>query len=326
MIFIWERLHSRQRVGRASDSDEVTYCGRGQRQLPKQRKLRAQRREEARALAKEMLRSEKIKPATTKLDKGWFLATLMALVLFLIAPKIGRGITAVVLVAMASFVVNPIWHLGVVQQASPYSTRNWRFAGIMSVALISIAVFGIYVWPPIKRHTLTARERESFENALKAQKGDDLEIQLACSPNDEKACTYAGQFIRSVGDSGWKVQAYVSRLMLTKPLDGVMIYRRGGNRDYTLQHYDAGGYFSINEPHLLAMQKAFQSIQIEPSGGANPDLPENVMMIYFGPERDNEADPTDLTRTTEWATGKREGPFPGKRRTVLCRWLGLSCG
>jgi hypothetical protein len=114
--------------------------------------------------------------------------------------------------------------------------------------------------------------------------------------------------------------------MLTKPLDGIMIYRRGGNRDYALQHYDAGGYFNINEPHLLAMQKAFQSIQIEPSGGTNPDLPENVTMIYFGPERENEAEPTDLTRSTEWATGKREGPFPGKRRTLLCRWFGLLCG
>ena len=297
-----------------------------QRQLPEQQKPRAQRREEARALAKEMLRSEKIKPATTKLDKGWFLAAFMALALLLIAPKIGRAITAVVLVAMASCLVHPIWHLSIVQQASRHSIRNWRFAGISLVALISMGLFGVYVWPPIKRHTLTAKERASFENALRAQKGDDIEIQLACPPNDEKGCTYAGQFIRAVGDSGWKVQAYVSRLTLTKPLEGIMIYRRGGNRDYSLQHYDAGGYFNINEPHLLAMQKAFQSIQIEPSGGTNPDLPENVMMIYFGPERENEAEPTDLTRSTEWATGKREGSFPGKRRSVLCRWLGLFCG
>ncbi len=297
-----------------------------QRQLPEQQKPRAQRREEARALAKEMLRSEKIKPANTKLDKGWFLAAFMALALLLIAPKIGRAITAVLLVGMASCLVHPIWHLGSVQRASPHSLRNWRFAGILLIALISVGLFGAYVWPSIKRHTLTAKERASFENALKAQKGDDIEIQLACPPNDEKGCTYAGQFIRPVGDSGWKVQAYVSRLTLTKPLDGIMIYRRGGNRDYSLQHYDAGGYFNINEPHLLVMQKAFESIQIEPSGGTNSDLPENVMMIYFGPERENEAEPTDLTRSTEWATGKREGPFPGKRRSVLCRWLGLFCG
>jgi hypothetical protein len=267
-----------------------------------------------------------IKPVTAKLGKGWFLATFMALALRLIAPKIGRDITAGVLVAMASCLVQPIWHLGIVQHASPHSIRVRRFTGILFIALVSIGLFGIYVWPPIKRHTLTAKERVLFENALKPQKGDDLEIQFACPPNDERTCTYAGQFINLVGDSGWKVRSYVDRLTLTRPLDGIMIYRRGGNRDYLLQHYNAGGYFNISEPHLLAIQKAFQSIQIEPSGGTNPDIPENVMMVYFGPERENEAEPTDLTRSTEWATGKREGPFPGKRRSVLCRWLGLLCG
>jgi len=256
----------------------------------------------------------------------WFWAAFMALGLFLAAPKIGRGLTAIVLVAMFGCVVHPIWQLPFIRKTNHVSVKVSSFTGFLLVAAALIGGFGFYVWPPIKRHTLTATERESFENALKPQKGDDLEIQIACSPNDERACTYAGQFIRPVGDSGWKVQAYVSRLILTKPLDGIMIYRRGGNRDYSLQHYDAGGYFNINEPHLLTMQKAFQLIQIEPSGGTNPDLPENVMMIYFGPERENEAEPTDLTRSTEWATGKREGPFPGKRRSVLCRWLGLFCG
>jgi hypothetical protein len=254
------------------------------------------------------------------------LVAFMALALFPLAPKLGRGLTAVVLILMVVALWYPAWHF--VGQITGKIKWNRRIS--FTVAMVAVAalhvLFGAYVWPPIQRHLLTAEERKSFENALKIQKGDEIEIEIACSPNDERACTYAGQFIRPVGDSGWKVQAYVSRLTLTKPLDGIMIYRRGGNRDYSLQHYDAGGYFNINEPHLLAMQKAFQSIQIEPSGGTNPDLLENVMMIYFGPERENEAEPTDLTRTTEWATGKREGPFPGKRRTVLCRWFSLWCG
>ena len=293
--------------------------------MPELPKPRAQRREEARALAREILHTEKAKPPT-KLDKGWFLAACMALGLLLIAPRIGHGITVAVLIAMASCLVNPIWHLGIVQEARSEVSRNWRFIGILLIAFISVGLFGLYAMPPVKRHKLNARERVSFENALKPQKGDDLQVQLACPPNDEKVCTYAGQFINLVGDSGWKVQAFVDRLTLTRPFDGIMIYRRGGNRDYSLQHYNAGGYFNSNEPHLLAMQRAFQSIQVEPSGGTDPDIPENVMMIYFGPERENEAEPTDLTKSTEWVTGKREGPFPGKRRTFLYRWLGFSCG
>ena len=256
----------------------------------------------------------------------WFLAAFMALGLFLAAPRIGRGLTAIVLLAMFGCLVHPISQLPFIKGIRRTTIKTFALIGLSFIAATLIGGFGLYVWPPIKRHPLSEKEVESFENALKSQEGDDMEIQIACPPNDEKGCAYAGQFIRPVGDSGWKVHAYVSRLALTKPMDGITIYRRGGNREYTLQHYDAGGYFNINEPHLLAMQKAFQSIRIEPSGGTNPDLPENVMMIYFGPEKEDEAEPTDLTRSTEWATGEREGPFPGKRRTALCRWLGLSCG
>jgi hypothetical protein len=272
---------------------------------------------------KAIVERESISPSDMAL---WFLAAFMALGLFLAAPKLGRDLTLIGLIAMLGCLIHPISQLRMVKKAKSKRTKTSWFIGATAVAVIIVTSFGIYVWPPIKRHPLTADERTSFENALKSQEGGDLEIQIACSPNDEKTCTYAGQFIRPVGDSHWKVQAYVNRLMLTRPLDGIMIYRRGGNRDYSLQHYDAGGYFNNNEPHLLAMQKAFQSIDIEPSGGTDPDLPENVMMIYFGPERENEAELTDLTKSTEWATGKREGPFPGKRRTVLCRWFGLSCG
>jgi hypothetical protein len=290
---------------------------------------RAERRAVAREAAKELIRSTGIsnrphQPAS-KLDVGWFLAAFMALGLYLLAPKIGRQLTAAVLVAMAGCLIHPIWRLRFIQTAPTATQRGWRFAELMTVATLFVATLGVYVWPPIKRHALSQKELTLFENALKPQKGSDLEIQIVCSPNDERVCTYAGQFIRPVGDSGWKVQAYVSRLMLTKPLDGIMIYRRGGNRDYSLQHYDAGGYFNINEPHLLTMQKAFQSIHIEPSGGTDPDIPDNVMMIYFGPERENEAESTDLTKSTEWALGKRIGTFPGKRNTFLCGWFGLLC-
>lgn len=225
------------------------------------------------------------------------------------------------LAAMCGLGIYPALHFA--EWISPHSKLVACF--ILLGLVVIVSAVGAYKWPPVKRHALSQKERTSFENALKPQKGSDLEVQMACSPNDERLCTYAEQFIRPIGDSGWKVQAFVSRLMLTKPLDGIMIYRRGGNRDYILQHYDAGGYFNISEPHLLAMQKAFQSIHIEPSGGTDPDIPENVMMIYVGPERENEAEPTDLTKSTEWVLGKRIGPLPGKRNTKLCRWFSLFC-
>jgi hypothetical protein len=255
----------------------------------------------------------------------WCLAGVMAVALYL-APDKTPLIVLIGLLCMVLLATHPALHLPWVVNAATKRAKGFRAAIAMAGTLLVVGLYGWNVWPSIKRHPLTTQETKLFENGLKTQKGDDLQIQLACPPNDEKGCTYAGQFIRPIGDSGWNVQSVVARLPLTRPMDGIMIYRRGGDKDYMLKHYDAGGWFNNNEPHLLAMQKAFQSIDIEPSGGTDPDLPDNVMMIYFGPERENEAEPTDLTRSTEWATGKREGPFPGKRRTFLCRWLGLSCG
>jgi hypothetical protein len=257
------------------------------------------------ALLEKVRQLEQAIPKKTSLDPGWFLAAVMALALLLLAPKVGREVTAVVLILMIALLIHPIWKLNVVQRAPSISAKCKRFGIIMLPTVVLVASFGAYVWPPIKRHLLTAKERTRFEEVLKQQNGADLEVQFACPPDDEKACTYAGQFIRPVGDSGWKVQAYVTRVTLTKPLDGIMIYRRGGNRDYALQHYDAGGYFENNEPHLLAMQKAFQSIQIEPSGGTDPDISDNLMMIYVGLERENEAETTDLTRSYLINTFKR---------------------
>jgi hypothetical protein len=269
---------------------------------------RKYRREVARQLAKEILKNQgQPQKRKREWDAGWFLAAFLAFALWLLAPKVGRPLTTVTLGAMAACLAPPIWKLRFVQSAS----RKWlTFSGVMLIAVVSVALFGVYVWPPIKRHVLNAKERAAFENNLRTRKDGDLEVQIACPMGDEKTCIYARQFISLFGESEWKVQPLVARVTLTKASDGVVVYRRGGNRDDMMRRWNSGGYFNINEPRLLAVQSAFRAIHIEINGGTNPDLGENLMMVYFGPEKDNEAEPNDLTRETDWATGKAKGPFP----------------
>jgi hypothetical protein len=287
--------------------DEIPQWGRAGRRY---------RRETARQLAKEIMQNHsQPKKGKREWDAGWFLAAFMALALLLLAPKVGRGVTVFVLVAMAACLIHPIWKLQLVQkQTAAVPAKKWlRFGTAILLAVGTLVIFGIYVWPPIKRHPLSATERREFENALRPQKGPDLEVQIGCPVGDEQACVYAGQFVNLFGESEWKVQPLVSRLTLSRALDGVTVYRRGGNKEDMMKRWNSGGWFGINEPHLLAVQNAFRVIHIEIDGGANPDLAENVMMIYIGPERDNEAEPTELTRQTDWATGKTKGPFPRRQ-------------
>lgn len=273
------------------------------------RQSRRFRRETARELAKEIMRSN----GASKRGVDWpMVVAVLALAASIIFFLFARSVPLVLICLVAIFACTEyiVVHLltRIMQRALPEMKLVFVLATVGS--LISATALGYFAWPHMQRHVLTARERASFENALKPQKGGELEIQIACPLNEEKTCVYAEQFINLVGESGWKVQSYVSRLTLSRALAGVTIYRRGGTRDNSLKRWDAGGYFNINEPHLLALQSAFQSIHIEPEGGTNPDISENVMTVYFGPEKDNEADPTNLTRSTEWVTGKRKGPLP----------------
>jgi hypothetical protein len=245
-------------------------------------------------------------------DKGWFLAAFMALGLLLIAPKVGRVVTVAVLIGMVACLMHPIWGLQFVQ-ASSTSARRWmRFLILMAAGVALVVLFGVYVWPPIKRHSLSAVERAAFEDVLRMERGGDenLEVHIACPINDEKTCVYAGQLVPLFGEAGWQVQPFVDRVPLTNASDGITALRKAGNKEYMMKHWDSGGYVAINEAHLLAVQKAFQTLHIEIESKADPDLAQNVMMLYVGPERENESEPTRLTKSTEWVNGTRTGPFP----------------
>lgn len=262
-------------------------------------------REAARQLAKSLVR-ERRKPQEFRWDITLaFLAAGMA-VIIVITPPESRVAMSIWLVVLTGLGVYPAFQFS---EYMPF--RRWisRACGIV-VLSAAVVGFGYLEWPPIRRHVLSAKERTDFENALKPQKGSDLQVQIGCPATDEKACVFAEQFINLFGESGWNIQPFVSRLTLSKAQDGIFIYRRGGNKQDMMKRWDSGGWFAINEAHLLAVQKAFHTIHIEIDGGANPDLAENVMMIYIGSERENESEPTRLTREIDWATGKITGPMP----------------
>jgi hypothetical protein len=116
------------------------------------------------------------------------LVAFTALALLPLAPKLGRGLTAFAVIFMVAMLWYPAWHFVGWMTGKVKWNKRISFAVAMVVISALHILFGAYVWPPIKRHLLTAEERTSFENALKSQKGDEIQIQIACSPNDEREC------------------------------------------------------------------------------------------------------------------------------------------
>lgn len=199
-----------------------------------------------------------------------------------------------------------------------WSKWRKRIRVLPVLAVLLVFSFFEYHWLwhlHVYRHTLSTKERAIFETPLRAKKDATLDIQIACPLNDEHTCSYATQFISLFGESGWKVSPFIQRIMLSKSISGIHIRKRGGNKEWMMQHWDAGAYFAFNEPHVVAIYDAFRAIAIETEGSTDPDLGEQVIMLYFGPERDNESETTDLTEDIEWWRNGAKGPLPKHDRS-----------
>lgn len=281
-------------------ADQIPPWGRAHRRIE---------REAARELAKSLMREGVVRTGKFRWDLT--LACVVAVIglLVIIAPPQSRSTMLAWIIVMFGFAVYPALHF-----AQWLPTKNKGIARAIGIAgLVAIMCgLGYFEWPAVRRHILEKAERKDFEGALKVQTGSDFEVQIACPSGEEKVCVHAEQFINLFGESGWNVQPSVARVTFSRAAAGVTVYRHGGNKKYLQTHWNGGAYFPINEPHILAIQKAFRIIHIEIEGGSNPDLPENVTMVYFGVEKDNEAEPNEFTRETDWATGKVKGPFPNR--------------
>jgi len=251
-------------------------------------------------------------------------ALIAALTLGGIATRKFLTVDSWINVALLALIPFAMGWAGVYLAAKVLTSRTQKRGFIGVFTTLFIAGIGFAIWQQKRsenaivraglqhRHPLSQLEREGFKHILESQRGDDINVQIACAAADEKACIYATQFINIFGESQWKVRPAVERLTLSRAPDGVTIFRRGGDKQDMMKRWDSGGWFQTNEVHLLAVYKAFHAVGIEINGQPNPDLDENVLLVYVGPEREHESQPTLLTKQIEWALGKRQGPYPNQ--------------
>ncbi|MFZ0418974.1 MAG: hypothetical protein WAM04_12825 [Candidatus Sulfotelmatobacter sp.] len=166
---------------------------------------------------------------------------------------------------------------------------------MMIAGVIAVALFGLYVWPSSRRHVLTEKEKEGFKDALHSQTEPPQTIQIACPNGDENTCVYAAQFIRLFGQAGWTVKGDVQRVTLAQPMAGIVLVERGGKK-WTPDDWNSGGYTALT-PSIHSIYSAFDNIDIQANTSAGPDLPDGQITVYFGTERPDESEPTELTRS-----------------------------
>lgn len=226
----------------------------------------------------------------------WFLAGFMALGLLLVAPKVGQIVTVSVLICMAGFLIHPLWKLPYVRKARSTKQRRWRFAEAFLLSSIVLFIFGVYVWPPVKRHRLDEGEWQSFQKPLRSQTDARERIQILCPANDEGSCTYAQQFVDVFRDAGWVVEGNeIHRVTLHAPIAGVTIFTRGeGQLDPN--NWRSGLWIDWT-PSFIDVCQAFENVGIEPESHATLEQAKDEVAIYFGLEKEN---PSEKTSVTYW--------------------------
>jgi len=204
------------------------------------------------------------------------------------------------LALMFAFAVVPAlhavtWLLGKCQTTDDYGNPIHILALLILVSIIAFIGHGI--WPPIRRHQLDDKDRAKFEKPLKDQTRDRFTVILSCPSDDEQVCVYGAQYINIFREAGWTVQNnQIERATLGVPYNGIRLFSYVPNYPKSDAPVNSGVWTKIT-PSLISVYSAFSAIGIEADSGIRNDVPENFLTVYFGPEKDDESQPTDMTRT-----------------------------
>jgi len=251
-------------------------------------KTRQQRRAEAREAAKLLLHG---KPGFRWDYTLGFFGAAVGIILVLAPPKTPTE-TILWLAPMFGLLCYPALHI--VRAIFGDKLRQIQFP--VAIVLLLGLSFGIakHVWPSVHRHTLTSKERYSFEKPLAEQKESREEIQLTCDAGAEPTCVYGAQFVNFFREAGWKVSNNrIEPVRMNNPMAGVVLYKRGvGKLDPDKWN---SGLWSALTVSLISVRNAFVNIGIEPESGNNPQMPEGIISIHFGMEKEDEGAPTDFT-------------------------------
>ena len=256
---------------------------------------RAERREAARELAK-LLVKEGPSKKKFRWDVTLTCAVAVMAIVIVFVPPVDRISTLAWLLLMFGLGVYPALHLG--EWALPRCPK-W-IADLLAIAMVLLLIsgFGWLRWPHVRRHKLTSDEWANFEKPLRSQDGPREKIEILCPQNDEVTCAYADQFINVFRDAGWTVvKNSLNRVLIARPLSGITLFKKStGTPDPN--NWRSGVWTRVS-PSLVNVCQAFENIGIEPESGSNSELDDDVIAIYFGPEKVNEGERTQFTGIME---------------------------
>ena len=237
--------------------------------------------------------------ATARQQRRARAAECVAIVVALSLSVLPRTPLVVCLVCsvMALLLIYAFLQLPWIREASPASAKVTKTILTLVGTLGVVGAYGVFVWPPHHRHALSEKEKAEFEEPLKSRLETTVSVQMACPTNDEVDCVYASNLIPLFGEAGWNVRLEVTRVSLQRPMQGINLVLHS-TTDYVPKKWNEGVWTKML-PAIVPIDKAFVAIGIEPDSNSGFSVGDNQIIVYVGPERDDEAAPTQLTHTVE---------------------------
>jgi len=165
-----------------------------------------------------------------RLSIEFSLAAVVALILFFVAGKNNTILNILLLAALFGFCLHPALSLPWIRDAQPPSIKYWRILTVISILLIGVVRFGIWVWPPAQKKMEAISSSTTNYPHIQFKKSDQHIFQAAYAITATVAC------FRNDEVSGQQIPFYAQ-----------IIYKDAGGRE--IANVARGTWFPLNSKH-----------------------------------------------------------------------------
>lgn len=167
------------------------------------------------------------------------------------------------------------------------------------VSLLFAIGWSLYTLPASRAYDLDDARRSQYLDLLRVTSDMHVDtLRVGCIPASPEACSAAGDFATLFSEAGWNIEGnQVFPVQATKPVNGITIASHDPEaiaappQPFHLGHW---GTMDLSNQLLVS---AFRIMDVPVHASSDPDLPNNVLGVYFSAN-------TDRYGTVSWSQAR----------------------
>jgi hypothetical protein len=167
------------------------------------------------------------------------------------------------------------------------------------VSLLFAIGWSLYTLPASRAYDLGGARRSQYLDLLRVAPDMHVDtLRIGCTPASLEACSAAGDFATLFSEAGWNIEGnQVFPVKTTKPVKSVTIASRDIEASALPQQPFYRGHLDTMDLSNQLLLSIFRMMDVSVHLSSDPDLPDNVLGIYFSAD-------TDRYGTVSWSQAK----------------------